>query len=1180
MKHKHKIFLYPKCQNNCPSTKYTSKLQAGSAKGKTVAESECLQWSRWWTSVQIVSLFSKARMIKVIVMIGLLVIPQVSCFFYLNETENVQTWLKNITHIGKAWENYTYFCIMKIQDDIPHTPITLYHNLFKCLQGRKIVCHTKVSQHRRVVWFQKRRILRSFGKECLWVRYAGRQIEFSVNQRLYQVDRNSRRFVVHQSHRGNEPLHEYRFVGNKAALLGFNITYTTFSLSGMCPESHNSRGGQMRDREFVVMVGCNSVDPQTGTCRSNSKFPDLKYCQQRPQFSVFTGFITYIYYSACVQCDNIRSDLQFEFQLMQADLVRNYKEQYYMAIGIISSHKHSLINSCVFNIINYSAHTMLLRVKIFQMINIFVELPYKATNAYWKAFLLDSTNINRAKTLLLKYQKVPFYQCMLQIILKNEEPFHLSTGPTQLSVLTEAKGMIQFSAVNAQVTRTLVPSEKQYVTHCSVKSGLVWQKLQMFQSPEDTFINLTLDSILFSGSNSVDCHFGGVSFLQTFVEITRMCSYITQMHRQNFSFVSTSNETLVVIYLEGKAELNASFYLSTGVCQGIFVNPCVNKEFHQSHPFRGTAWKAGGVFPVKYQYSLWKYDFPFERPEGNCLAIQMSLFFFEDVFFKTYNALVSGYVRTKGHTTQGCLRTFLIQPCRGEGQWVQKCRGMWNGAHIKLTQFVALPATNPLQKHRYQHSDSSMPGLSNPHSTEAIGKACEGPSFCRENLRDVDSLSECVVKHKQKWTLRQCFVRPIKNTELFKRLRFYKTQPAEFTHTTGMSSFCINMTLMQAQDLSNDVFSLSVAPFSKSVVLLIMSFTTGELANSVFMWHPGIRENPLCLRILQRSLIDSRYKIGLKLHSDNSHMGYDIGSIVINTILCLSKKGHLSQLYNVKAKYLMRTTKYQMCVDEKRNKGEDQLIWRSKLNSKIFANVDWVRIHLPGKITNAQLSTKETSENISLQIQWFLTREMEIAMKQKQNGANFIKSNWSTIDSASCISNVVLSQRFHADYQQTSPRSWFEARKMCQDVQGKLPSITSHKELTCLISTLKQLAFTTFITHFFIGLRQHVKYCSFSQCFFLPNQLWNHTSIKIKTTLCLSRRITLGDGLMGDPVQCTRGTIPFHHKNSLGYLVWCWISWREMSNLFQSQMVSIWCWLFLCLTGYMIPTIVFFLQQV
>ncbi len=985
----------------------------------------------------------------------LTLLPPVNGIFHLNETDNIYSWIKSKGDIEKPWINYPLFCITR-EDEIETTmSITGCYNLmWTCVERSNtkfMFPAAEMKENFRNSGSKIRQIRRAYGRETVHVRYS---------KLFWTVLLNSNSMMT--------------FIKNVSSWFSydmfgpFNITFTSFHLSDNCMEGaaevSKFQGERVEIPKFSHRVRQSQTATERFLTRKTAKkivHQHLVYCSRRPQWSVFTDSRVDLVYMHCQHCDVHESYFVLEYQVMRDKLMKTSGKYSYAIGGDMGV--HTITTYTVENVLNSSV-LFAVHGKLHQ------HILLEKRSRRWRTvrlFVLDSAG--KAQEDLVRRKAVPYHRCLLLALAD----FSISDKIIQKNV--------DFTFKDAAQTHVSVLEDKETITHLTTLHASVFghfHNVTRFKTPKHIFIKISIKKLVQSGINNPTCEYGGMSFTENETEILRFCSFLLAENgnKVSFPFSSSSHDILLVIYAEGTTQLDILFDAASTNCQGVFVNPCKPRLFAANyclHPFRKFPLSSGTVFPKEQEENLWRYGFPFKNPGGKCLAVQLSLLF-----------LTPGTA-----SNQVCKRAFFIRPCHGQGQWVHKCDGKWNGAQLELSHhFVAPKYSNPNPKEEF-----AKLALYNSHNLNSGSVVVTNRNVpCKENVND----------------LNEFHANQVENSVWLKRLTFYNSI---LPNSTGMNKFALNIRLSKTQEKTYDALLLSFEPFSQSAVVLTMEFTSGKLDENLQFSSTNlttVQNSHICLRNSFKAVLDNNIFVSLEMdHKRN--FSQHVADLVMSINLCLSED-YLHTLrigLNHELSYFTGENIFQTCVPKKMNKGEDSLIWTSKLSSMLFATSQSLDVSLPGKIVDAQLvlNSRDHSESNahdgSLRVMWFVKPEEvrfnpETGLNDCYGFSTFLrdtilkrppghKETYSTRNVLNChnfthphrkrnFSYDLMSRNFLGDYEIPQPRSWLRAREICSTRGQHLPVITFGKDVMILMEYVEKLSFTALLTHIFIGILKQV----------------------------------------------------------------------------------------------------------
>ncbi len=221
---------------------------------------------------------------------------------------------------------------------------------------------------------------------------------------------------------------KYFLTTSASALLAYNVTFTTFQLSGKClSESWLHLPFAALSRRFrrteTLPDSAEYVTLQSSlllTSRRMFRSVVFFYCLQRPQWSVFTGYKLVVTYFPCCTCYNRVSVFEFEYQVLKSQTTKTLHEDYFLVVHA----RDIMLKPTVFTIYSmqlheklYSASTIILKVYNHQSINIWVSQSHKKMS--WKpvmtarVLLLNSSNYFIALREIGHKHIVSYHQCYL-----------------------------------------------------------------------------------------------------------------------------------------------------------------------------------------------------------------------------------------------------------------------------------------------------------------------------------------------------------------------------------------------------------------------------------------------------------------------------------------------------------------------------------------------------------------------------------------------------------------------------------------------------------------------------------------------------------------------------------------------------------------------------------------------
>ena len=301
---------------------------------------------------------------------------------------------------------------------------------------------------------------------------------------------------------------------------------------------------------------------------------------------------------------------------------------------------------------------------------------------------------------------------------------------------------------------------------------------------------------------------------------------------------------------------------------------------------------------------------------------------------------------------------------------------------------------------------------------------------------------------------------------------------------------------MRTQSKITDSFHLRVLPFSEStsVVTLIyrkcrkIEFPPLPTGVTSLAANNG---SHICLGEPVKGIMPMITHLEISLLSNGAAFETSfLGNLTFHTNLCLSQswiralhQSHLSP------------NRFIPCVSKKHNLGEDRLIWKGRLTTKLFSQSNnKIYISLPGKLFYTDLSLS-TSENICaddcvLKYRWF-TDDQRGFVPRKYLDPNrkftlfeVIGVGLAFIGNAAWTLNFINTQYLHryvlpsrdvkGDYSDPTARTWLEADELCHKINSHLPSIVSSEDVEDLKEYVRMASSSALITDIFIGIHSKV----------------------------------------------------------------------------------------------------------
>ncbi len=1038
-------------------------------------------------------------------------------FYYLSSQDNIYTILRQLNNKlpQKPWLGYTFLCIKKMKNFALHSIVIVSHQLHNCAQRGEVKCPLESSVTARKLPYSNhsgrfdRQLTKPVGKECFSANFIGRVVWWATDTRS---TRNHRRPAWHYG--GTQPWFYslwFHLDGNNT--IGFNVTFTTFLLSGLfIPYS-----GIMIDGKTV------QGDVQAKRLYRESVYVWLTrshvlvYALQRSQWSVFTRYNTDIEYQSCWKCEmNHKSVINFDYQIIKSNMVKTEGDMFHrLRFSRETPRTPYLVHGQIMHkyITYHSAHnqqlksfSFLIKVKVhqhilFQLKNYSKKGGKQTAKTLWlrekvRFLLMDSTNQQVALEEIKARKTVTYFQCLLLLLsCETNKPFN--------------EYGLNFQPFNT-TNQTHCALGKQQ--HKRLRISLRWtthQEITRLTSPPDMFINVSIHRVSTTANPNSECFNAGISFMESYFEVLRFCHNFSTESERNFyyPYISASNDIIVTIYADNGAKVDTEISFCTSLCQGLFVNPCILEQTPLPHPIFGNPWFAGKVFPDKFQNHVWVYDSLNKNDAKNCLVVQLAML---------YSTHPSENFYVQHSSVMGCSNLFHIKTCRGDGQWTEKCSNMWSSAYVTLFNHHWAPhGSHPISGLTFKDTVS----LGFVNKVSLISQTRENQSFSSLHM---DRCKENILRRKKF----RYFSKPVDKSEWFKRFTFYSTEKENVPNRSHIDKMFLNVTISKTQERTYDILFIDLQPLSKTVVTLKMEIQSGELVdNHMIHSAPHLLPNhSLCLRQPIKGILSKNCILEMTLLSTKGNINQEIGDVLINTNLCFSFWKSFGKLGSEEAMYFIREYMFQSCVFNKSNKGEKQLVWKSVLKTGLFASGRSVKVEMPGKILNAQLYfTNPKIQSLVFSLRFFLlphqnnlTKDqvaacMNIGLSEEHR--YFIYGNLSQLfriswpkrrRSSSCrwcrqfpfplLSDSNLPERFEqicykrwqtfplelvsrniwGSFEQTTPTSWLKAADMCLKRESHLPSITSSEDAASIVEFVKEISVSVALMNMFIGITQQV----------------------------------------------------------------------------------------------------------
>ena len=621
-----------------------------------------------------------------------------------------------------------------------------------------------------------------------------------------------------------------------------------------------------------------------------------------------------------------------------------------------------------------------------------------------------------------------------------------------------------------------VTKEPTVMTFTTIKCAAKQTCHQVYRI-SNTFAKVEINSLTFSGWDVPSCLYGGISFHDAhkmaeseeirFTEIYSLCTNRTNKirlkslnhtnsskpHEDAHSYYTASKQTLIVVHSRPHDLLEVNLRISASECRGVFVNPCLERKYFEIV-----------AFPSVYKDKVLHYDYPFgdTRDDTPCLAVQISLkYLFTD---QSYDDDVLRY---------GCKKGFVMKQNNLK----------WCGAKFQYFQLHQSPKYFAIQYHypdffpenHFGSQDTDVLLFANKVSGDSLVLRDKQEFQCRENIQNPNGFK----RYTQKI---------VEESEWYRGVKIYNTSERHQENSVLHMEADINFIRTQKQ--MEDLFHMTVQPLSDSISILIFRYQECEallpmqLQEGSTSFISKMANISICVREPVRGVMDGNMVLELSLVSGVPHRNFSLGTISVHSNLCLDTSW-LRELFYIDV--YTRDPEFTRCNEIQQNSGEDQLIWKSTLNSEQFLLTgNKFMFFVPGKIFDAEINLDPNSiyeqEKIAIKYRWTTRPDKRVfrhdisTFSGTGSGYAFtsfrLQGNYFNLQHHKFF---VLTRNIRGDYGQPGPVTWYGADRKCKNKEAHLPSMTSNQDVEDLMSFLRSLSFSALVTNIFIGIHRKVE---------------------------------------------------------------------------------------------------------
>ena len=659
----------------------------------------------------------------------------------------------------------------------------------------------------------------------------------------------------------------------------------------------------------------------------------------------------------------------------------------------------------------------------------------------FKLFVLDYTDHNTWLVQVSKTVVLNSFYCILHVIKNDTLPRNC---------------IYEFQSLNVKNPTSF--TKQEYFSNCisiyKKKNKGMCQHIYNVTNSRNTFINVKIKQINFTGWKVPGCIYGGVSFHESYMDLSlgygfayhetfNLCGNYT-FYKQLFTnrtesldnkniigeYTSASSNILISLNHHLSNILNITFELSTTSCKGIFANPCI-----------------GAVFPfnLKLHNIL---DYPTDQVP--CKAVQIG-----------FSVLFTARLYSSSCLRYGAADLFKIN----------HTKSTWCGANLKYFQIFHESRYNSLENNETFKGDAFV-FYYNVQRNDSV--FLQKSKFeCRECLGNLNNFFERFETNEA--TGPAMF---FKNSELHRGVTIYDIEKNKPKYKTQSRSFEILLSPHKTQTGQYDSFWTTVKLFSESISILTFNYikcnqsSQVQLQTGTSSLSSNMNEN-ICLRKPVKGILKQNMIIELTFEGKVNCYTCSLGILKFYSNLCYSFREAYSDsligIYHIP---------FEFCVDKKTNYfGEDQLIWTANLTYDIFYSSNMkLLVDLPGKLFDAEfLKIKDICRSgvmCQLKYTWtnipppkFITdgSNLELYIRQIRNDYFYEKHKYQ-----------IVSRDLWGDYEEPVPHNWYEANETCSLRGENLPSFTSYEEVEDLLNYLKRVSWSALVNYMFVGIYQKV----------------------------------------------------------------------------------------------------------
>ena len=849
----------------------------------------------------------------------------------------------------------------------------------------------------RTGWVQK---TKPFAQECFDVEYFQNKIRPFVNKKELVPSE-----YLHTATGGALfDIFHYAFHANP--LFGFQISFKIFKLTDMCLHEQESSDPEL------------SFGTEYLTVNNSQKNETFYYCLKRPQWTLFTTSYINILYHICKLCQNINSQIVFNYQIINGQTIVTERDSF-TTFQLKSEKYKSTMKPYLFGIVCYhkiwTCSGLILKYIImgekYQTISVWKQkidiiriiiISFSTHGDYFTEFTLWAS---------------PYY-CMLQAVVDNYK--RNSNG--QLF-----KNVLQYKFKYAMRQEILIHNKLSInLTYkaLSCKSQNICHTVFRITTLGLSYIQLTVNGIVFTGWKTPKCFYGGISIHEmtnnrnSLKEIVRLCGNFTVSKTEQtldhdfLSYTSASNEVWVVVFHHPADVLNIFLHISTSSCKGVFVNPCLDS-----------------TFPIRYKYKVLHY--PSTEYPDDCIVYHFSFMY-----------LASDEIHGNDIAKSGCMRNFYMTR-----------NTTYCSATLKYFQYYFQPN---YRSTIFNTSDSgdTLYFSSNLNNGRNEFLQTEVPD-CAETFEYTTNY----IRYRK---------RIVSNSEWYRGLSVYRIKEKNLINISYKLVFQANIVLLAAdQQQIDDVFWSNTLPFSETQSILILQYlkckgySQSQLPTETANLVEGMKT---CLTKAMKGIIPENTRLEISIHGNFSCNSCQFAYLQFYSVLCLSVHATILEYFKFASE-----PEFWWCDKSVTNYGEDRLIWEATLDYLMVSISNVILVDLPGKIFDARFITSHNmcvkNRTCWVNYRWAIKDDLPHVKLASVNETSFIPPE---------VSYTKYSINVSRDYMSPYEQTWYEAQELCTTKGKHLPSISSSRDIDDIMYFLRKVSHMTLLKYIFIGMRKKV----------------------------------------------------------------------------------------------------------